>query len=61
MASSPTTESGRPVGSGVHDSLARFRANEALLAAAQKKARRDGMTFSELMRHALRRELENAG
>jgi antitoxin component of RelBE/YafQ-DinJ toxin-antitoxin module len=44
----------------VHDAAARFRVNEALLAAAQKRARLQGMTMSELFRHALRRELAEA-
>jgi hypothetical protein len=41
----------------VHDSVAKFRVNEGLLAAAEAKARREGMSLSELMRHALRREV----
>ncbi len=41
----------------VHNQLAQFRVNDALLASAAAKARRDGMTLSELMRAALRREL----
>jgi len=44
----------------IHDTAARFRVNEALLAAAQKRARVQGMTMSELFRHALRRELESS-
>lgn len=58
MASAPTT--GRPPGTGVHGALARFRVNEELLAAAEEKARREGMSLSELMRHALRREVREA-
>lgn len=46
--------------SNVHDTMARFRVNEALLSAAEEKARREGMSLSELMRHALRRELREA-
>ena len=44
----------------VHSALVRFRANEALVAQAEAKARREGMTLSELMRHALRREVREA-
>jgi hypothetical protein len=42
---------------GVHNQLAQFRVNDVLLRAAREKASRDGMTFSELTRAALRREL----
>jgi predicted DNA binding CopG/RHH family protein len=41
----------------VHNQLAQFRVNDVLLRAAREKASRDGMTFSELTRAALRREL----
>jgi hypothetical protein len=44
----------------VYDTAARFRVNEAMLAAAQERARLQGMTVSELFRHALRRELSEA-
>lgn len=44
----------------VHGAVARFRVNEELLSAAEEKARREGMTFSELVRHALRREVREA-
>lgn len=44
----------------IHDHTARFRANAAFLAEAKLRAERRHMTFSELMRHALRRELEEA-
>ena len=44
----------------VHDAAFRFRVNEALLAAAEVRARQDGMTLSELIRHALRREIREA-
>lgn len=43
----------------VHDIPVRFRANVRLLAAARSKAEREGMTMSELMRSALRREISN--
>lgn len=43
---------------GVHDTLARFRVNTALLASAAEKARQDGMTLSELIRAAIRREVQ---
>lgn len=38
----------------------RFRANGKLLAAARAKADREGMSLSELMRFALRREIAHA-
>lgn len=44
----------------VHNSAIRFRASDSLIAGARAKAKRDGMSFSELMRAALRRELEAA-
>jgi predicted HicB family RNase H-like nuclease len=43
--------------SPVHDVPVAFRANSRLLAAAQDKARREGMSLSEFMRSALRREV----
>ena len=45
---------------GVHGAVARFRVSPQLIERAQFKARADGMTLSELIRHALRRELEDA-
>jgi predicted DNA binding CopG/RHH family protein len=44
----------------VHDAAIRFRVAEKLLASAEEKARREGMSLSELLRHALRRELREA-
>jgi len=44
----------------VHDSVIRFRANAALIASAERKARREGMSLSEFLRQALRRELKEA-
>ncbi len=44
----------------VQDSLVRFRANGVLVEEAERKARRSGMSLSEFMRHAIRRELEAA-
>lgn len=41
----------------VHSQLAQFRVSDTLLASAADKARRNGMTLSELLRSALRREL----
>lgn len=38
----------------------RCRLTEAQMAAAEERARRQGMTMSELVRHALRRELREA-
>jgi antitoxin component of RelBE/YafQ-DinJ toxin-antitoxin module len=43
----------------VHNTLARFRVNDALLATASDRARRDGMTLSEFIRAAIRREVRN--
>lgn len=45
---------------GVHVSLAKFRVSPALLSEAQRRAQRDGMTLSELMRAALRAQLREA-
>ncbi len=44
---------------GVHNQTAQFRVNGALLASAAEKARRDGMTLSELIRSAIRREIHH--
>ena len=44
----------------VHDSVIRVRINEALADAAAEKAAREGMTLSELVRHAVRREVREA-
>ena len=44
----------------IHDANARFRVNEVLLASAQRHARQHGMSISELLRQALRRELREA-
>lgn len=41
----------------IHNSLARFRVNDVLLASAVEKAARDGLTLSELIRTAIRREV----
>ena len=46
--------------SSVHDTLVRFRWNGEFVEAANEKARAQGMTFSELARQALRRELQGA-
>ena len=43
--------------SPVHTSTVKFRADEALVAAAAEQARRQGMTLSELLRQAVRREV----
>ncbi len=43
-----------------HDCVARFRVNTELLSAAEEKARREGMSVSELLRAALRREVREA-
>lgn len=41
----------------VHTSIAAFRVNPALLAAASERAKRRGVSLSELMRRALRNEV----
>lgn len=46
--------------SSVHDSLIRCRMNEVLAAQAAEVARREGMTLSELVRQAVRREVREA-
>lgn len=43
--------------SNVHDTHVRFRANAALIARAEQVAAKQGMSVSELMRAALRREV----
>lgn len=46
----------------IHDTTARFRVNNALIASATDKAHKDGMTLSEFIRAAIRRELrDNCG
>jgi len=44
----------------VHTSLTAFRINPALLAAASEKAKRRGVSLSELLRHAVRKEVRGA-
>ena len=44
----------------VHTSLTAFRINPALLAAASAKAKREGVSLSELLRHAVRKEVRGA-
>lgn len=41
----------------VHNAAVRFRVSDALLAAATAKARHEGMSLSELLRHAVRNEV----
>ena len=43
----------------IHDIPVRVRINSALLAKAQAKAIDEGMSLSELLRSALRRELKH--
>ena len=43
----------------IHDVPVRFRLSNALLAKAQAKANAEGMSLSELLRSALRRELKH--
>ncbi|KQS04525.1 hypothetical protein ASG11_09910 [Sphingomonas sp. Leaf357] len=54
---SSSPESGR---SFVHDGKVHFRANSDLIARAEAFADREGMSLSELIRAALRRELREA-
>jgi predicted HicB family RNase H-like nuclease len=42
----------------VHDQAVRFRCNAALVRAAEAKARKNGMSLSELLRGAVRKELQ---
>jgi len=44
----------------VHDVPVSFRASAAIIAAAETKARRQGMSLSEFMRAAIRREVKDA-
>jgi len=46
----------------VHNAAVRFRVSDALLAAAAAtaKAKQEGMSLSELLRHAVRREVRDA-
>lgn len=44
----------------VHNAAVRFRVSDALLAAATAKAKHEGMSLSELLRHAVRREVRDA-
>lgn len=41
-----------------HDANVYFRAPSHVIAAAEAKARREGMNLSELLRQALRREVQ---
>tara|TARA_Y100000815_G_C13210695_1_gene450431 strand:- start:780 stop:929 length:150 start_codon:yes stop_codon:yes gene_type:complete len=43
-----------------HDTPVRFRVNHTLVAAAEAKARNEGMSLSELLRQAVRREVREA-
>lgn len=43
-----------------HNRTIQFRVNAALVAAAEAKAHREGMNLSQLMRHALRKEVREA-
>jgi len=40
-----------------HNAAVHFRVNRGILAAAEAKARDEGMSLSELLRQALRREV----
>jgi antitoxin component of RelBE/YafQ-DinJ toxin-antitoxin module len=42
----------------LYDTSVKFRINQRLLDEAAAKAERQGMTFAELARHALRREVK---
>lgn len=41
----------------VHNNFMRVRVSDALLAAASSRAGREGMSLSEFVRHAVRREV----
>jgi len=43
-----------------HDTTTIFRINAALLAAAQDRVRRDGMSMSEFLRDAVRQKVKEA-
>ncbi len=43
---------------GVHGTVAHFRVAPDLIASAAEKARNDGMTLSEFIRAAIRREVK---
>jgi hypothetical protein len=55
----PVIEGGGMRGN-VHNTAVRFRANDALIAAAAEKAQREGMSLSELLRHAVRSVVREA-
>jgi len=44
----------------VHGTVLRLSVNGALREAAEQRARSEGMTLSELVRHALRQEMKRA-
>ena len=44
----------------VHNAAVRFRISYDLLTAATNKARREGMSLSELLRHAVRNAVKDA-
>ncbi|WP_171905747.1 hypothetical protein [Sphingobium phenoxybenzoativorans] len=44
----------------VHDTTIRFRANSMLVASASERARQQGMTMAEYLRHTMRRSLRDA-
>jgi predicted HicB family RNase H-like nuclease len=44
----------------VHTERVDFRAHPTLVAAAERKAREQGMSLSEFLRHAVRREVTEA-
>jgi predicted HicB family RNase H-like nuclease len=44
----------------VHDEVIKFRVSGVLLADAEAKARREGMSLSEFVRQAVRREVREA-
>lgn len=46
-----------PHGDQLHNSIAQFRMPDGLLAAAEARARRKGISLSELLRVALRKEV----
>jgi hypothetical protein len=45
---------------GIHDTVVKFRANAALVASVNHRARRNGMTMAEYLRAVVRRDVGDA-
>ena len=58
MSPSTHSKTGRPQGSGVFGAFVGFQVEPELAETAKATAARKGTTLSELLRHALRRELK---